>query len=173
MNTTTGEWLPDEFTIFLEGVINASTAGKSVVLHFSPGPAFPPFIHYPKNPNPSFNQFIATTWEGPEKIPSTADQVRQAAADVLVQTLAPFLIVVNEHVFLQYAWFYEMQDGNIPCPSGIECGMPSSWYPEFTRPLGPPKGPAVRDGFIWTREFEHCSVYVDARSRNASKITWH
>ena len=33
----------------------------------------------------------------------------RAAADALVQALAPFLIVANEHVFLQYAWFYEMQ----------------------------------------------------------------
>lgn len=52
MNTTTGEWIPDFFQTFLEGVINASTAGKSVVLHFNPGPSFPPFITYPPGPPP-------------------------------------------------------------------------------------------------------------------------
>ena len=52
MNTTTGEWLPDFFNTFLEGVINASTAGKTVVLHFNPGPSFPPFINYPPGPPP-------------------------------------------------------------------------------------------------------------------------
>ena len=89
--------------------------------------------------------------------------------------MAPFLIMANENVFLQYGWFYEGQDGNFPCPTdrGIECGMPSEWYPEFSRPLGPPKGPAVNVGYVWTREFEHASVYVDARSRNASRVTWH
>ena len=171
-NHTTGEWIPDFFQLFLEGVINASTAGKTVVLHFSPGPSFPPLLFYPPNPSPSYNKFIALNWDGSRKIPTTADGVRQAAADVLVQALAPFLIVANEHVFLQYAWFYEMQDGNIPCPDGVECGMPSSWYPEFSRPLGAPTGPAKRDGYVWTREFEHASVYVDARARSASKITW-
>jgi len=57
------------------------------VLHFSPGPAFPPFVTYPKNATPSYNTFIATSWDGPVKVPATADGVRQAAADVLVQTL--------------------------------------------------------------------------------------
>eukprot|EP00039_Didymoeca_costata_P020874 m.342719 g.342719 ORF g.342719 m.342719 type:complete len:439 (-) comp21751_c0_seq1:144-1460(-) len=169
----TGEWIPDFFETFLEGVINASTAGKTVILHFSPGPSNSPLLFYPQNATPPWNKFIATQWEGAVKLPPTADGVRNAAAEVLVQALAPFLIVANEHVFLQYAWFYEMQDGNIPCPPGIECGMPSSWYPEFSKPLGPPKGPAVKNGPIWTREFAHASVYVDIRARNASKITWN
>mmetsp|Transcript_5036 Transcript_5036/g.15329 ORF Transcript_5036/g.15329 Transcript_5036/m.15329 type:complete len:443 (+) Transcript_5036:20-1348(+) len=172
-NTTTGEWIPEQFELFLESVINVSTAGKSAVLHFSPGTSFPPFVNLPQNATPSYNKFIACSWEGPVKLPTTADGVRQAAADVLVQALAPFLIVVNENVFLQYSWFYEMQDGNIPCPRGIECGMPSVWYPEFSKPLGPPKGPAVKNGYIWTREFAHASVYVDVRSRSASRVTWH
>ena len=90
-----------------------------------------------------------------------------------MQTLAPFLIVASERVFLQYAWFYQAQDGNFPCPAGIECAMPSSWYPEFSKPLGAPKGPAVKDGHVWTREFGHASVYVDVRSRTASNVTWH
>ena len=131
----------------------------------------------PSTPTPAppsdYNNFIATTWQGPVQMPQTTDGVRQAAADALVQSLAPFLIVANEHVFLQYSWFYEMQDGNIPCPPGIECGMPSSWFPEYAKPLGAPKGSAVKSGYVWTREFAHASVYVDVRSRYSSKITWH
>ena len=178
-NQTTGEWIPEFFEDFLEGVIAASSAGKTVVLHFSPGPSFPPIVHYPQHPDPPFNSFLALDWPGHWNGTtsygnfSTADDVRQAAADSLVQTLAPFLIVANEHVFLQYAWFYEMQDGNIPCAAGIECGMPAQWYPEFSKPLGPPQGRAVKNGPIWAREFAHASVYVDVRSRTASKITWH
>lgn len=179
-NRTTGEWIPDEFQDFLQSVINASTGGKTIVLHFSPGPSFPPIVRYPVHPDPPYNSFLALDWPGhwPDTDPGTnnfssADAVRKAAADLLVQTLAPFLIVANEHVFLQYAWFYEMQDGNIPCPAGIECGMPSEWYPEFSKPIGAPEGPAVQNGPIWTREFAHASVYVDVRARAASKVTWH
>jgi hypothetical protein len=172
INQTTGDWIPDYFNLFLEVIINASTAGKTVVLHFNPGPSFPPFVYYPIN-STGDNRFIANKWLGPRQFPNTADGVRQAAADSLVQTLAPFLITANEHVFLQYSWFYEMQDGCIPCPEGMECGMPSKWYPEYSKPLGPPKGPAVNKGYIWTREFAHASVYVDSRDRWASKITWH
>eukprot|EP01047_Picozoa_sp_COSAG01_P042864 COSAG01_NODE_3770_length_5716_cov_2.466619_3_plen_52_part_00 len=51
--------------------------------------------------------------------------------------------------------------------------MPASWYPEFSEPLGAPQAPALKNGTIWTREFAHASVYVDVRSRVASKITWH
>ena len=163
-NSTTGEWIPEFFEAFLEGVISASAGGKTIVLHFSPGPAFPPIIFYPSNPQPSYNKFLALDWPGhwaganASGAFDSAEQVRKAAADALVQTLAPFLIVVNEHVFLQYAWFYEVQDGNIPCPLGIECGMPSSWYPEFSKPLGAPKGPAVKNGSIWTRQFAHAQL---------------
>eukprot|EP01047_Picozoa_sp_COSAG01_P096218 COSAG01_NODE_26761_length_704_cov_0.803306_1_plen_181_part_10 len=32
---TTGEWIPEFFEAFLEGVIAASTGGKTIVLHFS------------------------------------------------------------------------------------------------------------------------------------------
>jgi hypothetical protein len=178
-NPTTGEWIPEFFEAFLEGVIGASTGGKTVVLHFSPGPSNTPIVRYPQNPQPPWNSFLALDWPGhwPGATSSgnfsSADDVRQAAADSLVQTLAPFLIVANERVFLQYAWFYEMQDGNIPCPAGVECGMPSAWYPEFSKPLGAPKSAAVKNGPVWTREFAHASVYVDVRSRNASKVTWH
>lgn len=43
--------------------------------------------------------------------------------------------------------------------------------PEFERPLGAPKGPAVRAGYTYTREFEHASVFVDVEQKNA-RINW-
>ncbi|MCX6855698.1 MAG: putative glycoside hydrolase [Verrucomicrobia bacterium] len=33
--------------------------------------------------------------------------------------------------------------------------------PEFERPLGAPKGPTVRAGYSYTREFAHASVRLD------------
>ena len=45
------------------------------------------------------------------------------------------------------------------------------WYPEFDRPLGPPKGEAKRDDWTYHREFEHASVFVNL-DKETAKITW-
>ena len=42
---------------------------------------------------------------------------------------------------------------------------------EFDRPLGPPKGPAVQDGYIYTREFAHAKVRVDIENE-VGEIEW-
>jgi len=42
---------------------------------------------------------------------------------------------------------------------------------EFDRPLGPPKGPAVQDGYIYTREFAHAKVRVDIENQ-VGEIEW-
>ena len=52
--------------------------------------------------------------------------------------------------------------------------MPNEWFPEYSKPLGPPDGPAKTDGTrtVWTRRFAHASVYVDLTNRTASSIVW-
>lgn len=44
-------------------------------------------------------------------------------------------------------------------------------YPELSRPLGRPLAPAVRDGDIFTRSFEHLHVWLNLRTREA-KLSW-
>ena len=44
-------------------------------------------------------------------------------------------------------------------------------FPEYDNPLGPPKGPAIQDGYTYTREFGSASVFLDIEKREA-KITW-
>ena len=47
-------------------------------------------------------------------------------------------------------------------------------YPSLKNPLGPPKGAYKRvkpNGWEFTREFQHASVWVNTESREA-KITW-
>jgi hypothetical protein len=46
-----------------------------------------------------------------------------------------------------------------------------AWYPEFDRPLGPPKGEAAHSGWIYSRELEHASVWVDLEHQSA-RIDW-
>jgi hypothetical protein len=43
--------------------------------------------------------------------------------------------------------------------------------PELERPLGPPKGPAIRDGYIYTREFAHEKVRLDIE-KQIGEIEW-
>lgn len=43
--------------------------------------------------------------------------------------------------------------------------------PEFERPLGAPKGPAVRADYVYTREFAHASVRLDLETQTG-KIDW-
>ena len=43
--------------------------------------------------------------------------------------------------------------------------------PEYDRPLGTPNGPAVRDGYTYTREFAHASVRLDIEKQTGN-IVW-
>ena len=43
--------------------------------------------------------------------------------------------------------------------------------PELERPLGEPKGPAVRDGYIYTREFAHAKVRLNIESE-VGEVEW-
>ena len=161
-----------------DSIMNASVAGKTIVIHAFPGPAgtqgggegmFPT-----RGNKTTGNTFHVAAWAGSEHVPITAAGCRKAAADRLVESLAPFLIVVTQRVFFGFGWFYNMEDGYIPCREGVECGMPSSWFSEYGKPLGAPLGPATTDAThtVWRRSFAHASVFVDLRNRSLSSITW-
>ena len=44
-------------------------------------------------------------------------------------------------------------------------------FPEFDKPLGSPKGPAIQDGYTYTREFESANVFLDIEKKEG-KISW-
>ena len=43
--------------------------------------------------------------------------------------------------------------------------------PVFEKRLGPPKGPAKKEGYVYTREFEYCSVWLDIENE-VGRLTW-
>ena len=45
------------------------------------------------------------------------------------------------------------------------------WFPEYDRPLGPPEGPAIKNGFRYSRTFRYARVQLDIQKRMAS-IHW-
>jgi Hypothetical glycosyl hydrolase family 15 len=76
--------------------------------------------------------------------------------------LACYLIGAQPYSYFMYSWGWKLSSGTL-----VD-------YPEFEKPLGPPKGPYQRttpDGWEFTREFENASVWVNTESRQA-KITW-
>lgn len=76
--------------------------------------------------------------------------------------LAMFLILAGEQSYFNYTPTYAADDTD----------SWRRWYPEYDKPLGPPLGPATRDGFIFTREFKHASVELDIAQRQG-RIQWH
>ena len=75
--------------------------------------------------------------------------------------LALFLVCAERNSYLSYY---------TPAPAKTSEELAPD-LPEFKKPLGPPKGPAVKDGFTYTREFQYASVWLDLTKRQG-RITW-
>ena len=76
--------------------------------------------------------------------------------------LACYLVGAQPYSYVQYGWGWTLDSGSLYD------------YPELHKRLGPPTGPYKRidpDGWRFTREFEHASVWLDTE-RGESKITW-
>ncbi|MDX2431096.1 MAG: putative glycoside hydrolase [Bacteroides sp.] len=92
-----------------------------------------------------------------------AEGMAKLSQDRLEFYLACYLIGAQPYSYFQYGWGWRLSTG------------PLVDYPELLKPLGPPKGAYQRtspDGWEFTREFEHTSVWVDTEKREA-RITWH
>jgi hypothetical protein len=75
---------------------------------------------------------------------------------------ACFLIGAQPYSYFQFGWGWGLNTG------------PLVDYHDMLRPLGAPKGAyhrVSRDGWQFTREFDHASIWVDTE-RRAGKITW-
>ncbi|MFI3290256.1 MAG: putative glycoside hydrolase [Opitutales bacterium] len=103
---------------------------------------------------PSFNFTKRKTYEHRPY----EDLVAQAKEEI-VFPLAAYLVAAGEYSYFCYSWGYNASDG----------GMVD--YDEYNKPLGKPLAEATKDGYIYTREFEHASVWVDVENRQG-KIDW-
>jgi hypothetical protein len=103
------------------------------------------------------------------------DDVRKKVKDVsTLQNHIDFCIAVFLVCAEKYSYLY-LHDGYSVNKLGRGKGYASKMWlkrlPEYDRPLGPPKGPAKHDGFIYTREFEHVSVRLDLETKKG-EVTW-
>jgi hypothetical protein len=91
---------------------------------------------------------------------ATVESDAQSRA-ALVYPLAVFLICAEKYSY------FRVHEGY----SANEDDRWMRWFPEYDKPLGPPKGPAVRGGLVYTRSFDHADVWLDIGKREG-KIAW-
>jgi len=93
---------------------------------------------------------------------NTDGGMEQISKDQLEFYHACFLIGAQPYSYFQWNWGWNLEDGNL-----VD-------YPALQKPLGAPKAAYQRvspEGWQFTREYEHASVWVDTDKRKA-KITW-
>jgi len=91
-----------------------------------------------------------------------AEEMAQFSKERLEYYLACFLIGAQPYSYFQYGWGWRLDTGSL-----ID-------YPALQKPLGAPKGAYTRvsqEKWIFTREFEHASVWVDT-DKGIGKIIW-
>jgi len=98
-------------------------------------------------------------------IDDTRIKVGQGSAiqNRLTYTLAMFLVCAEK-----YSYFLA-HDGY-----SVNRKDSSVWlkdFPEYSKPLGPPKGPAKKKGYIYSRDYEYASVWLDIENEKA-RIEW-
>lgn len=90
------------------------------------------------------------------------DEIKKLAKEKLEYFQACYLIGAQPYAYFQYGWGWGLSDGSL-----VD-------YPELLKPLGTPKGAYKRinpDGWEFTREFEHASVWLNTETREG-KINW-
>ena len=88
---------------------------------------------------------------------------KSSLQDRLDYSLALFLVCAEKHSYFMLSGGY-----------GVDGGSNKLWmkdFPEYSKPLGPPKGPAVKKGYVYERSFEHADVRIDIDKETAD-ITW-
>ena len=91
-----------------------------------------------------------------------AKEMPKLAKEKLEFALACYLIGAQPYSYFMYSWGWKLSTG------------PLVDYPELQKPLGAPKNSFQRttpEGWDFTREFEHASVWVNTETREA-KIIW-
>ncbi len=98
-------------------------------------------------PDPDFN------WTNRKKMELDVEELTAEARETITFSLACFLVAARENCYFCYSWGYREHHGSL-----LD-------YAEFHKPLGKPKDEATRNGWVYTRSFEHARVWVDLAER--------
>jgi hypothetical protein len=91
------------------------------------------------------------------------ERMADLAKNRLEYYLACFLIGAQPYSYFQYGWGWTLSSGSLYD------------FPDLQKPLGAPKGAYKRttsDGWEFTREYEHASVWVNTE-RQEARIIWN
>lgn len=91
-----------------------------------------------------------------------AKRPKQSFQDRFNYALALFLICAEKHSYFMFSNGYGVDDHN-------ELWMKD--LPEYSKPLGAPKGPTSKKGYTYQRSFKHAEVTIDIEKETAS-ILW-
>ncbi len=99
----------------------------------------------------------------------------EGVQDKLDYYIALFLVCAERYSYLNIHDGYNV--GSIgrkgrPNYKACESKVWLKRFPEYDKPLGKPKGPATKEGYVYTREFEHVSVSVNVET-GVGKVDWH
>ena len=92
------------------------------------------------------------------------EEIREGMKEALQYPLAFYLITAEPYSYFQYQ---TSTDPEMP----EFCWNSKAHFDEFRNPLGKPLGPPVKDGYIFTRSFEHVDVWLDVENKK-SRLTW-
>lgn len=168
-----------ENVILYNGIRNTDTVNFGMeYLDYADGATIEHFAHFKSQSKESIARDIAATVEAGKQgeivvvkgwpgFNFTQPEIRDVPYETLLERaraniefpLACFLVAAQEHSYFCYGWGYREDGGSL------------DWYEEFDKPLGPPKGDSNRDGWVYTRSFEHADVWVDLESKEAC-IDW-
>ncbi|WDE97648.1 putative glycoside hydrolase [Lentisphaera profundi] len=82
--------------------------------------------------------------------------------------MALFLICAEKY---SYVYIHDGYDMNRNPDGSSKSKVWLKDFPEYKKALGPPKGPAIKAGYVYTREFEHLKVEVDI-SQQKARLQW-
>lgn len=102
------------------------------------------------------------------------DEARKSINDINhIQKRLDYLTAIFLVMAEKYSYFYP-HDGFGVHTERKSKKVNRTWMknlPIFNKRLGEPKGPAKREGYIFTREFEYCSVHLNVETQEA-KLMW-
>jgi hypothetical protein len=152
LNRSSGDFNVDKMDEAFTMVTNGSFGDLGLQIKGWPGPIIQQRDVYPR----------------PMVSPSTTKEKQRISGERFNSELALFLLVASPQHFWVYSWFWDFDDY---IPGLPDSTVPEVFFPETKCALGAPKGNYVRTGtVVYTREFEHASVYVNLANRTASHV---
>ena len=102
--------------------------------------------------------------EGIDDRREKAEANNQARIDYL---LSIFLVCAEKYSYLYIHDGYSVNKGK----KGYDSSVWLKTFPQYQKKLGKPKGYAKREGYVYTRSFEHVDVWLDIKNKTA-RLDW-